>query len=304
MSLNSFRRLMCFHCSRCRHASILERFRLLTRSRAMWNALRVLLHRPLVADGSLHVTLPSTSKSSFSACTEAAINIVKLVRLYDKAFSVRRAPYLISYATYVAATIHVRIAATRTSSSEAHEHLRTCLSVFAQNSETNYAVRKASIVVEALMKRMGVSIGTSDTGKSEPAETRAIAESGVSSNFSAVSPTGLHSHTSVASQPLHFQTDLANLANPEPTMVAGQIVPDLDVDAIIHSFMQDQQLAPAAHGPLSFGGPISYPSDSHQPVFLNMDQQNTSRDMFNFDDTLFGFNASAFDWFQPGPMHS
>jgi hypothetical protein len=60
----------------------------------MWNALRVLLHRPLVADGQLHMTLPSTSKSSFAACTEAAMNIVKLVRLYDRSFSMGRAPYL------------------------------------------------------------------------------------------------------------------------------------------------------------------------------------------------------------------
>jgi hypothetical protein len=127
----------------------------------MENVLHILLHRPFVADGHLHSTAPSIAKSSLTSCANAASTIVNIVRRYDKAFTIRRAPYLISYATYLAATIHVRIAAKRGASSEAHECLHTCREVFAQNAATNHAVRKAAAVIDGLMARMGVEIADS-----------------------------------------------------------------------------------------------------------------------------------------------
>jgi hypothetical protein len=253
----------------------------------MWNALRVLLHRPLVADGHLHLTLPSTSKLSFAACTEAAMNIVKLVRLYDKAFSMGRAPYLMSYATYVAATIHVRIAATRPSSSEAHDHLRTCLRVFDRNSETNYAVRKASVVVEALMDRMGVSIDHSDAGN-EAAGDR-------SNTPNASNPTGPRGDVAAPRRSSDYSQ--------EPTMVAGQFVPGLDVDAIIHSFMQEQQSGQTDGGyiPMANNAATSFPNAQGGDENLNSIQSFTNGGMF--DDALFGFNASGYDWYYPNVSH-
>jgi len=67
----------------------------------MYNVLMILLHRPFVADGHLYNTARSISVNSFMSCATAADDIVQILRVYDKAFSVRRAPYLISYATYV-----------------------------------------------------------------------------------------------------------------------------------------------------------------------------------------------------------
>ncbi|EGY17660.1 nitrogen assimilation transcription factor nirA [Verticillium dahliae VdLs.17] len=78
---------------------------------AMYHVLTILLHRPFVADGHLYTTSRSVSVNSFITCASAADSIVALLRAYDRAFTVRRAPYLVSYATYVAATIHARIAA-------------------------------------------------------------------------------------------------------------------------------------------------------------------------------------------------
>lgn len=258
----------------------------------MWNALRVLLHRPLVADGHLHLTLPSTSKLSFAACTEAAMNIVKLVRLYDKAFSMGRAPYLMSYATYVAATIHVRIAATRTSSSEAHDHLRTCLRVFDRNSETNYAVRKASIVIEALMDRMGVSINHSDAGNETGDRPATTNSTGPRQAF----------ETPRRSQYSHLQSDVEAGNDPEPTMVAGQFVPDLDVDAIIHSFMQEQQSTQTdGGGYIPMANTASTFPSAQNDENLNPMQGSLSNGMF--DDALFGFNASGYDWYYPNVSH-
>ncbi|KAK2062231.1 hypothetical protein LY76DRAFT_313637 [Colletotrichum caudatum] len=80
---------------------------------AMYHVLTILLHRPFVADGHLYNTSRSISVNSFITCATSANSIVGILRAYDKVFSVRHAPYLISYATYVAATIHVRIAAKR-----------------------------------------------------------------------------------------------------------------------------------------------------------------------------------------------
>ena len=65
---------------------------------------------------------------------------------------------MISYATYVAATIHVRLASSSPPDSAAHESLAVCLTVLDLNSKTNPAVRKASVVIEALMKAMNVNM--------------------------------------------------------------------------------------------------------------------------------------------------
>lgn len=194
----------------------------------MWNVLRILLHRPLLSDSDMKLTYPTTSKSSFAACSEAAINIVRIVRLYDKAFSVKRAPYVISYATYVAATIHVRVAATCKPPSEAHECLLTCLLVFSQNSETNYAVRKASLVVESLCRRMGVSL--EDLG-SHSAQQQIVG-------------------SGPGSLPLRHGRTVTNAADTsictdeqivDRSADGERFVHDLDIDAIMHNFMQNHQ---------------------------------------------------------------
>lgn len=126
--------------------------------RAIWHVLRILLHRPFVLDSDPNVRASQTTHACIEVCTTEAANIVQLVRLYDVSFSVRQAPYLISYATYVAATIHVRLASSSPPGSTAHESLAVCLTVLDLNSKTNPAVRKASVVIEALMKAMNVNM--------------------------------------------------------------------------------------------------------------------------------------------------
>ncbi|KAL4959774.1 PrpF protein-domain-containing protein [Aspergillus stella-maris] len=125
---------------------------------AMHNSLVILLHRPFVADGHLYNTSRSIAVDSFKKCASAASNISNLLRAYHRAFSVTRAPYLISYATYVAATILTRIAANRKNDSVVHSDLTTCLAVFVENQGTNSAVGKAAIIIRSLMKKLGVVI--------------------------------------------------------------------------------------------------------------------------------------------------
>ncbi|KAG9561145.1 hypothetical protein KCU77_g17807, partial [Aureobasidium melanogenum] len=202
----------------------------------------------------------------------------------DKCFSVRRAPYLISYATYVAATIHVRIAATRASTSEAHEHLRICLAVFDQNSATNHAVKKASIVIESLKKRMGIRDPLIDHPSSE------VTPRPQSNTFASPNASGM----------ARSQLPIDTMINHEPTMVAGQFDPDLDVDTIIHSFMHEQQQL--------YGQPanLSMPSENAiNTLYGGNAMPHTTQgeasdiSLESYDDALFGFNASAFDWFYP-----
>jgi len=206
-------------------------------------------------------------------------------------------------ATYVAATIHVRIAATRPSSSEAHDHLRTCLRVFDQNSATNYAVRKASIVIEALMKRMNVSVTSPDTTRSGPSDDSSSYQAASTSENASDLREGVATYRgSMDLSP--YQQNAGDYNNPEPTMVAGQFVPGLDVDTIIHSFMQEQQFSQADTTFMPMMNTANTQQMGHDDGDLGAAQGSMTSGGFGmFDDTLFGFNASGYDWYQPNAMH-
>lgn len=63
-----------------------------------------------------------------------------------------------SYTVYVAATIHVRIAAQRGAASEASRLLSTCLQALNENAATNPGVGKMYAVICGVMTRLGVNI--------------------------------------------------------------------------------------------------------------------------------------------------
>lgn len=76
---------------------------------AIYHSLIILLHRPFISDGHLRSAAPPAS--SWRRCSTAARHITSIVLSYQSAYSLRGAPYLVSYAIYVACTIHVRNAA-------------------------------------------------------------------------------------------------------------------------------------------------------------------------------------------------
>ncbi|KAH5272468.1 hypothetical protein HBI70_115300 [Parastagonospora nodorum] len=258
---------------------------------AMYNVLMILLHRPFVADGHLYSTSRAISVSSLLSCQTAADDIVALLRVYDKAFSVRRAPYLISYSTYVAATIHARIAAKRGTDSSAYTNLETCLAVFRENQETNWAVRRANGIVQNLMKRLGVASPSLDEIQIES------------------------SHNSTPDSSSGRQTGR------EPSLHS------LDIDGIIQSFVREQenshpaQVGPAgrlnssdAAAPMQSLWPYP-PTDMSNVALAGHNDADTSpydnnnnwgysgqqpmfaQDPVNVDDLLYGFNGSALDSF-------
>jgi hypothetical protein len=199
---------------------------------------------------------------------------------------VGRAPYLISYATYMAATIYVRIAAKRTAGSDAHNSLGTCLAVFSENQQTNSAVRRANALVQNLMKRLGVTVP--NTSK------------------------------------IHIDKNAENGEHPGPlaTPENGSLSQEpglqgLDIDSIIQSFVREAESQQASRGALP--GPLDtnpLQGSAAAPDILSANQQNSTGTlpydytaswgapgqmqsqgdgMMSLDDLFYGFNSSALD---------
>lgn len=264
----------------------------------MYYVLTILLHRPFVADGHLYNTSRSISVNSFITCASAADSIVGILREYGKVFSVRHAPYLISYATYVAATIHVRIAAKRSTESEARERLETCMSVFRENQETNWAVRRAKTIVEGLMARLGVNLAQND-GNVRHSERRLPNSMATNSIVNTQESTESRQTAAQINQQRQSQPVLENESPPMGWS---------DIDGIIQSFVRGQEY--------NIGSANPGHTDAHlQQVPTGTGNQQLNGDPMSFvgnqvwvqglpdgdsgaasvDDLLFGFNGSALD---------
>jgi hypothetical protein len=242
---------------------------------AMHNVLLILLHRPFVSDGDLNLS-PSNAINSFLVCATAAKMIVHIVSAYDAAYSIQRAPYLISYATYVSATIHVRIAAQREPGSEAHTCLARCLDVFKKNQETNWAVKRANVIIQNLMKRMNVSVA--ENGLADDIQT--VVRSDDNNNLRRSERTATSGNkNSVGSnkkalQSSHVPTrggggsgeNTDSVLNTYDTGTSEHVASDLDIDAIIQSFIREQQRKPQLYIINNRGEqpPMMYPSSSSQ----------------------------------------
>ncbi|KUJ14704.1 uncharacterized protein LY89DRAFT_671128 [Mollisia scopiformis] len=73
---------------------------------AIYQTTQILLHRPFLPTGHLSFIDPTTTHDSDSTtCSSASIQIWHLLRAYKETFTLRHAPYLISYAAYSAALI-------------------------------------------------------------------------------------------------------------------------------------------------------------------------------------------------------
>ncbi|KAF2164409.1 hypothetical protein M409DRAFT_25286 [Zasmidium cellare ATCC 36951] len=126
---------------------------------AMYQSLSILLHRPFVSGGHIgNVSDPSVD-SAFSTSMKAAKEIDKILRLYVEHFCVKSCPYFLSYATYVSATIHVRLAAQHATGSRAHQSLRFCLEVLSEQQTRCHAPRQSMAILLGLMKRLNVDVG-------------------------------------------------------------------------------------------------------------------------------------------------
>ncbi|KAJ4308323.1 hypothetical protein N0V84_012163 [Fusarium piperis] len=123
---------------------------------AMYNSLVILLHRPFVSDGHLQSVSASAARDAFSHCAVAALEIHHLLQVYRQHFCLKSVPYFVSYATYVSATIHVRMAAQTGPESGAHNYLRSCLEILGEHQAKCFAPRRTMKVLLSIMDRLYV----------------------------------------------------------------------------------------------------------------------------------------------------
>lgn len=118
-----------------------------------YHALCILLHRPFISESRLRKD--AGSKASWDKCSHAAKMITNIMTAYRTGYSLRGAPYLASYACYVACTIHVRNAAlsnrTYRGDKLAKEMLDRTLVMLSELSESSPCAMRAVQIIHRLM---------------------------------------------------------------------------------------------------------------------------------------------------------
>ncbi|CAI7620932.1 unnamed protein product [Penicillium crustosum] len=191
---------------------------------ALFNVLIILVHRPLIIghDGVINST---TAHESVNACTAAANQIVQILHDYSQHFSLNSAPYMLSYATYISATIHARIVAQKGSNSTVFQSLILCRNIIAEHTRLYSAAEKARENLEKLIAHLGISvtddnIHTGSPGSSQnnlPSEQMLVDES-----------MNVTRESGVADRALEFGSSLTTLE-----------LSDLDLEAIAQGFQVD-----------------------------------------------------------------
>jgi len=136
-----------------------------------YHSLVILLHRPFIAgsastnaapDGTGYAHSRRPSAESWKRCATAARNITSLVLSYRSVYPLRRSSYLLSYAVYVACTIHVLNAASLSSGSgnnayaESSLLLSTSLRCLDELAVPNSGVADTASIIRKLMAAKGV----------------------------------------------------------------------------------------------------------------------------------------------------
>lgn len=118
-----------------------------------YNALLILLHRPFITNGPAYF---------WGRCVTAARNITSLALAYQSAYSLRRANYMLSYAVYVACTIHARNPAVRESTQrgDPSSPLTVCLRCLDELAVPNCGVSAPAKIIRRLMEANGIPVGS------------------------------------------------------------------------------------------------------------------------------------------------
>ncbi|PGH17891.1 hypothetical protein AJ79_00790 [Helicocarpus griseus UAMH5409] len=127
---------------------------------AVYYSLVILLHRPFISDGHLRTAVAPAS--SWKLCSSAATNITSIVLSYQSAYTLRAAPYLLSYSVYVACTIHVRNAAATEclQRGENSSQLAASLKCLDELTMPNSGVSKPASIIRKLMVANGLELSS------------------------------------------------------------------------------------------------------------------------------------------------
>lgn len=130
--------------------------------RALFNVLIILSKRPLFTGNNERPNNPTAAFESINTCTAAANQIVQILRDYSQHFSISSAPYMLSYATFISATIHARIVAQKGRTSSSFQSLVLCQNVLKEHQPLYGAAGKAKDSLERLCDHLGISTAEED----------------------------------------------------------------------------------------------------------------------------------------------
>lgn len=189
----------------------------------MYHSLTILLHRPFVSNDRLRVVSASTVTHFFTICAVAAAEIDDLLQAYQKLYTMATAPYVLSYAAYVSATIHVRVAAQMGIGSKAYAMLQTSLDVLRVHQKLFLGPKRALHVIEELVERIMGSACDEDAALSQSGVDQAARPAPPISDFTNVSTIdGIHDD----SRPSYI----------DPSEFSDLQYLDLDMDLVTGSF--------------------------------------------------------------------
>ncbi|KAF5557385.1 Nit-4-like protein [Fusarium phyllophilum] len=240
---------------------------------ALCNSLIILIYRPFLSEGHLTSVFTTVAPEAFFNCVTAAIESHQILLVYKQHFCFRTAPYFISYATYVSATIHVRMAAQKSPGSQAHLCLRNCLEILSEQQTWCHAPKRTMKILLGIMGRLGVNVEEFVAIEPTSCQDSHLGESDVSEVSPGITYQGLD--VSVTQQPTpDAAVDFSNLE-----------VSDFDIDQIMQTFVSEAPLMAQEDFE-----PMPQPGFNH---YGTGDETLPSRDMMVFDD-LFGFDSSTF----------
>lgn len=139
---------------------------LLNPDRALFNVLIILSQRPLFTGSYSQTAGQGAAYESVNVCTTAANQIVQILRDYSRHFSISSAPYMLSYATYISATIHARIVAQKGRNSTSFQSLLLCRTILKEHQRLYAAAGKARANLDKLVAHLDISITENDDQKS------------------------------------------------------------------------------------------------------------------------------------------
>ncbi|KAJ5959780.1 uncharacterized protein N7479_006930 [Penicillium vulpinum] len=191
---------------------------------ALFNVLIILVHRPLII-GHDGITNSTTAHESVNACTAAANQIVQILHDYSQHFSLSSAPYMLSYATYISATVHARIVAQKGSNSTVFQSLVLCRNILCEHTRLYSAAEKARENLDKLIFHLGISVADDNQHTGTPGSS--------AGNFP-------NEHM-VIDESINVAREIS-VADPAPELGSSLMsleLSDLDLEAIAQGFQVD-----------------------------------------------------------------
>ncbi|RBR25067.1 uncharacterized protein FIESC28_02124 [Fusarium coffeatum] len=124
---------------------------------ALYFSLQILICRPFLSED--HFVSEEITREALKDCVTAALDIHDILVIYKQNFCFKTAPLHISYAAYASASILIRIAAQKSSDSQAHSALRLCVEVLSIQQAYSHGPRRMMEILLRLMNRLGVHVG-------------------------------------------------------------------------------------------------------------------------------------------------